>query len=136
MRRKTPTKIRIMKIRIDQRSATKEDAEKCIVCKGTAWISEGLIGGYACDYCKGTGQRRLHDIELPLNFLVSEVKMKSIENLSLWEHNKTKNTYRVITTANASASRSGWVVTVVYEDASGNVWARALTEWLEKYRRI
>lgn len=54
-----------------------------------------------------------------------------IEN-SLWKH-KSGVIYRVITVANVEATRPDYPVTVVYEDAHAQTWARPITTWYESF---
>lgn len=53
-----------------------------------------------------------------------------------WRNIKTGKEYRVVALANGESTRSGWPVTVVYEDADGMVWARPIEEWLARMERI
>lgn len=45
-------------------------------------------------------------------------------------------TYTVIAVANQKATRDGWVITVVYQDDTGEIWARPFSEWFEHMTEI
>lgn len=50
---------------------------------------------------------------------------------STYRHKKTGNLYTVDCVANTSGDR--WPHIVVYYDASGVLWARPVSEWMERY---
>ena len=64
MKRKTPVKIAVMRIRIAQRDTAKKSAEKertkCHACNGKGYIAggENTVGCCTCIHCNGTGRYR------------------------------------------------------------------------------
>lgn len=51
------------------------------------------------------------------------------EAQSQWRHRRTGRLYRVLCVANAAATKSGWPVTVVYDDQDGHIWAKPVGEF-------
>jgi DnaJ-class molecular chaperone len=61
MKRKTPAKVAVMKIRIAQRDTANKLAEKerakCLSCNGAGYVGyQGMIGCCTCNRCNGTGK--------------------------------------------------------------------------------
>jgi hypothetical protein len=60
----------------------------------------------------------------------------SIKSGKIYKHCSTGNVYTVLHLANTAVTRDGHPQTVVYLGANGNVWARPLTEFAQKFVRL
>jgi hypothetical protein len=58
------------------------------------------------------------------------------EKESFWKHKDTGRIYQVIVVSNLSATRAGWVKTVVYKDEYQKRWSRPMNEWHERYNQL
>ena len=53
-----------------------------------------------------------------------------------WIHNNTGNSYNVIATSNTKASvgkKVDYPVTVIYQDAAGEIWTRILNNFTDNF---
>ena len=54
---------------------------------------------------------------------------------SVWKHNNG-NIYKVLLLANTESNRDEYPITVVYQGANGNIWAKTLADFVAKMLEI